>query len=160
MPTHTMTAPVDAADPLQNAGHVVDSAMLAVRQGATGAQERISGAMPAIGHFVSRLVYTSCYGLSFGVVFPVMLVVRIVPKDNAMVHGLVDGAIAAREQVDGWGNGAIEEKYHDHDLEGAEFQDVEAEADSPPVATTHHRKRATTRRGGNHKPATKSARKR
>jgi hypothetical protein len=160
MPTHTMTAPVDAADPLQNAGDAVDSSMIAVKQGATEAQERISRAMPAIGHFVSRLVYTSCYGLSFGVVFPVMLVVRIVPKDNAMVHGLVDGAIAAREQVEGWGNGAIEEEDDDHDLEGSELHDVEAEADSPPVATTHHRKRATARRGGNHKPAAKSARKR
>ena len=29
--------------------------------------------------------------LSFGVVYPVMLVVHVVPKNNAIVHGLVDG---------------------------------------------------------------------
>ncbi len=158
MRAHVMTALADTADPLRNAGDAVDSAMLAVRQGATDAQERITGAMPAIGRFVSRLVYTSCYGLSYGVVFPVMLVVRIVPKDNAVVHGLVDGAIAAREQAEGWGNGSIEEE--DHDIEESEIHDGEAEADSPPVATTNHRKHATTRRGATHKPATKSARKR
>lgn len=157
MATHTMTAPVDAADPLQTAGHAVDSAMIAVKQGATEAQERISGAMPAIGHFMSRLVYTSCYGLSFGVVYPVMLVVRIVPKDNAMVHGLVDGAIAARDQVESWGAGTIEEELHEADV--SESGDGESEAESPPEATTNHRHRST-RRGGSHKAATRSARKR
>jgi hypothetical protein len=130
----------------------MDSAMVAVRQGAHDAQERVAGALPAIGEFMSRLVYTSCYGLSYGVVFPVMLVVRMMPKDNAMVHGLIDGAIAAREQVEGWGAGTMEEF---HEVE----ESVDGESESPSEEATDHRRRGT-RRGGSHKAATRSSRKR
>jgi hypothetical protein len=31
-----------------------------------------------------------------------MLLARAVPKDNAFVHGLIDGAQAARDMVDDW----------------------------------------------------------
>jgi hypothetical protein len=34
------------------------------------------------------------------VVFPTVLVARSVPKDNPLVHGLVDGAHAAVDMVD------------------------------------------------------------
>ena len=153
---HALTTHADAADPLRDAGDAMGSAMEAVRQGASDAQERITGAMPAVGQFVSRLVYTSCYGLSYGIVFPVMLVVRMVPKDNAVVHGLVDGAIAAREQVEGWGGGATEEDLHEADE--SESGDDKAGDDSPSEATTNHRRRST-RRSGSHK-ATGSSRKR
>jgi hypothetical protein len=85
------------------------SAFESVRAGAHELQVRATEALPATSHFLSRVVYKTSYALSFGVTFPVMLVVRIVPKDNAIVHGLVDGAIAARDRVDAWRGEAIEE---------------------------------------------------
>ena len=149
MCAQALTGQAGSSAPLHNSGNVVDSALVAVRQGVYDAQERISGAIPAIGQFMSRLVYTSCYGLSYGVVFPVMLVARMVPKDNAMVHGLVDGAIAAREQVEGWSAETIEEVLHEED---------ETEGDSPSKSKTNHRHRGA-HRGGNAK-VTRSHRKR
>jgi hypothetical protein len=37
--------------------------------------------------------------LSYGVVFPATLIARSVPKDNAAVRGLIDGARAAADKV-------------------------------------------------------------
>ena len=48
--------------------------------------------------------------------FPVMMLVRIVPKDNAVVHGLIDGALAARDRVHEWGEEAVEEDLHDSEV--------------------------------------------
>ena len=61
--------------------------------------------MPAISDFVGRLVYTTCYAVSYGVVFPTVFVIQAVPKDNALVHGLVDGAHAARDAIVGGHDG-------------------------------------------------------
>ena len=76
-------------------------ALQAAKDGAADAQVRVSEMMPAIGGFLSRLTYTTCYAVSYGVVFPSLMVARAVPKDNAIVNGLVDGARAAREALDG-----------------------------------------------------------
>jgi hypothetical protein len=133
----------------------MDSAMVAIMHGAHDAQERVSGALPAIGQFMSRMVYTSCYGLSYGVVFPVMMVVRLVPKENAMVHGFVDGAIAAREQVEGWGAEMIEDH---HDGDEFEAEDDVTKSNDSSRAKSNHRHRSTSRRSS--AKATKSPRKR
>jgi hypothetical protein len=50
---------------------------------------------------MSRLVYTTSYAVSFGVVFPTLFVVQALPKDNALIHGLVDGAHAAQDALNG-----------------------------------------------------------
>lgn len=96
--TSTQTA---SADPLRSAADAMALALQAARDGASDAQERVSEMMPAIGGFVSRLTYTTCYAVSYGVVFPSLLLARAVPKDNAIVHGLVDGARAARDALEG-----------------------------------------------------------
>lgn len=49
--------------------------------------------------FLSRMVYTASYSVSFGLVFPVMLLARSVPSGNALVRGLTDGSHAARRAV-------------------------------------------------------------
>ena len=54
----------------------------------------------ATGLFVSRFVYTTCYTISYGVVFPSVLLARAVPVNNAAVRGLIEGAQAARHKVD------------------------------------------------------------
>jgi hypothetical protein len=88
-----------SADPLRSAADAMAMALQAAKDGAADAQERVSQMAPAIGGFVSRLTYTTCYAVSYGVVFPALLVARTVPKDNAIVNGLVDGARAARDAI-------------------------------------------------------------
>ena len=50
--------------------------------------------------FASRFVYSTCYTLSYGVVFPAMLLARAIPRNNEAVRGLIDGAHAAILKVD------------------------------------------------------------
>lgn len=89
------------ADPLRSAADAMALALQAAKDGAADAQHRVNEALPAIGGFVSRLTYTTCYAVSYGVVFPSLLIARAVPKENAIVHGIVDGARAARDAVGG-----------------------------------------------------------
>jgi len=86
-------------DPMRSAADAMALALQAAKDGAADAQERVTEMMPAIGGFVSRLTYTTCYAVSYGVVFPSLLVARAVPRENAIVHGLVDGARAARDAI-------------------------------------------------------------
>lgn len=50
--------------------------------------------------FGKKVVYTTCYMLSYGVCFPVFVAARYVPKNNQFVHGLIDGSEAAKVAVD------------------------------------------------------------
>ena len=100
-------AGVGEADPLKSVADAMETAVQAARDGASDARAAVDRAIPAISQFVSRFVYTTSYSISYGVVFPAMLIARAVPKDNALVHGLVDGARAAREMAEDW-QGVIE----------------------------------------------------
>ena len=93
---HRTTA--EASDTARRAG---DTA----RNGLQTLTSAVSETIPAAGNVVSRAVYTTSFVVSYGFVFPMMLVARAVPGDNALVRGLVDGANAAREQVAMWGGG-------------------------------------------------------
>lgn len=90
------------ADPLKSVADAMETAVQAARDGASDARAAVDRAIPAISQFVSRFVYTTSYSISYGVVFPAMLIARAVPKNNALVHGLVDGARAAREMAEDW----------------------------------------------------------
>ena len=93
------------ADPLKSVADAMETAVQAARDGAADAKAAVDRAIPAISQFVSRFVYTTSYSLSYGFVFPAMLLVRAVPKDNALVHGLVDGVQAAKDMVEDWKGG-------------------------------------------------------
>ncbi len=95
MPESTVTSEAEASDPLKSAADAMAMAVQAARDGASDAQAKAAEMMPAIGGFLSRLTYTTCYAVSYGVVFPTVLVARAVPKDNVIVQGLVEGAHAA-----------------------------------------------------------------
>lgn len=99
MSNATMTAEANTTDPLHTTTNAMSLAVQAARDGAADARTRVAEAMPAIGLFLSRFTYTTCYTLSYGFVFPTMLIVRAIPKENCIVHGLVDGGRAAREAV-------------------------------------------------------------
>lgn len=50
--------------------------------------------------FGSKVVYTACYTLSYGVCFPIFMACRYIPKNNELVNGLVDGGASANHAVD------------------------------------------------------------
>eukprot|EP00475_Leptophrys_vorax_P030736 TRINITY_DN46255_c0_g1_i1.p2 TRINITY_DN46255_c0_g1~~TRINITY_DN46255_c0_g1_i1.p2 ORF type:complete len:134 (-),score=12.43 TRINITY_DN46255_c0_g1_i1:95-496(-) len=50
--------------------------------------------------FGSKMVYTACYTLSYGVCFPIFLASKYVPKNNELVNGLIDGGISASHAAD------------------------------------------------------------
>ena len=98
--SENVAAEAASSDPLKNVADAMETALQAAKDGASDARATVEKAMPAVGRFMSRLVYTTCYTVSYGVVFPTVLVARSIPGNNAMVNGLVDGAKAARDAVD------------------------------------------------------------
>lgn len=50
--------------------------------------------------FGSKVLYTACYTLSYGVCFPVFMACRYIPKNNEFVEGLMDGGSSANRAVD------------------------------------------------------------
>jgi hypothetical protein len=83
-------------------------ALQGAQRGAADATEAAVRTWAATSRFVQRIVYTSCYTLSYGVVFPSVLVARSVPRNNAAVQGLIEGAHAARRKVEGIYQPALE----------------------------------------------------
>lgn len=93
------STPEVPADKLQQVGQAMVTAAAAVRQGADDARANALELAPAVGESVSRAVYATCYYLSYGVVFPAVFVASLLPLNNAVGFGLVDGASAAKEAV-------------------------------------------------------------
>ncbi len=87
-------------DPLRSVADALDAAVEAAKGGVNEVRATASDALPALGNFLSAFTYKTCYLASYGLVFPTVLVVRAIPKENPVVHGLVDGARAAIDLVD------------------------------------------------------------
>jgi hypothetical protein len=51
---------------------------------------------------MTRVVYRTSYTMSYGVVFPVLLMAQFIPKANPVSHGLIDGGRAALDAVEKW----------------------------------------------------------
>ena len=81
----------------------------AARDGAADARAAADRTWEATHRFACRFVYTTTYTVSYGVVFTSALLARSVPRDNAAVRGLIDGARAAVEKVDHLRDAAPEE---------------------------------------------------
>ncbi|MFO0953110.1 MAG: hypothetical protein U0835_18545 [Isosphaeraceae bacterium] len=92
----------DAAMPFSPNGTAIsmDAALGAARQGASDAREAADRFAANAGRFAARFIYTTCYTVSYGVVFPAVMIARSVPRNNAAVRGLTDGASAASRKVD------------------------------------------------------------
>jgi len=50
--------------------------------------------------FGSKIVYTACYSLSYGICFPILMACHWIPKNNQIVRGLVDGGASANKAAD------------------------------------------------------------
>ena len=86
-------------DPLRSVADALDAAVQAAKGGVKDVRVTASGALPALNSFLSGLTYKTCYAVSYGIVFPTALVARAIPQENAVVHGLIDGARAAIDMV-------------------------------------------------------------
>ena len=100
--SENMVTGSSSADPLKSVADALETAVQAARDGAADAKTAVEKALPAASRFLSRFIYTTSYTLSYGVVFPAVLIAKSIPSDNALVHGLVDGAKAASDTVDQW----------------------------------------------------------
>jgi hypothetical protein len=98
--TDDVTTETATSDPLKSVADAMENAVQAAKEGAIDARARVEEALPRVNRFVARLVYTTSYTLSYGVVFPTMFVAQSIPKENPIVHGLVDGAHAAFDALD------------------------------------------------------------
>jgi hypothetical protein len=146
-----------ATDTVDSSTGTVAAAPGSVRDGAYEIQARASEALPATGRFLGRVVYNSAYAVSFGVTFPVMMVVRAMPKENALVHGLVDGALAARDRVHEW-RGEPEGDLHDAEDEVSRASE---NGSAHHEATSEHttRRRPKAKRSATKKTTRSSSRK-
>ncbi len=86
-------------DPLRSVADALDAAVQVAKGGVKDVRAAASGALPALGSFLSGATFKTCYAVSNGVVFPAALVARAIPKENAVVYGLIDGARAAIDMV-------------------------------------------------------------
>jgi hypothetical protein len=95
--SETTAIPTDSI--LETTTGTLDTITKAARDGAADAREMANRVWAGTSLFLCRFVYTTSYTLSYGVVFPASLIARTVPKDNAAVRGLIDGARAATDKV-------------------------------------------------------------
>ena len=79
---------------------VLDLVSKAARDGAADARDAAIRTWNATSQFASRFVYSTCYTVSYGVVFPAVFLAHSIPRNNAVVRGLVDGAQDAIHKVD------------------------------------------------------------
>jgi hypothetical protein len=87
-------------EPLDAPTGALEMVKRAAKEGASDAQAAADRVWSATELFVCRFVYTTCYTISYGVVFPSTLISRSIPRDNVAVRGLIDGANAAVRKVD------------------------------------------------------------
>jgi hypothetical protein len=104
----TMATKTSNRDPLKTVADALDVAVKAAKDGAADTKATAGKMLPATGRFLSRFVYTTSYTLSYGVVFPAILIAKSMPGNNAVMHGFVDGAKAANDMVGQMKNRRVE----------------------------------------------------
>jgi hypothetical protein len=98
MPRNVATK-ASSRDPLKTIADALDSAVRAAKDGVADAKATAGKVFPVTGRFLSQFVYATSYTVSYGVVFPAVLIAKSIPANNAIVHGLVEGAQAANDKV-------------------------------------------------------------
>jgi hypothetical protein len=86
--------------PAGSSASALDLVTQAARDGAADARLAAERMWESSGRFTARLIYTTCYTASYGVVFPAVLLARAIPRNNEAVRGLIDGAHDAIRQAD------------------------------------------------------------
>jgi hypothetical protein len=66
----------------------------AAKSGASDASRAAQGFFPAVGRTLVKGVHATGYAVGYGTTFPVVLVGRLLPKNNAIGYGCIDGGAA------------------------------------------------------------------
>jgi hypothetical protein len=106
--SENVTSEESANDPMKTVADALEKAVHSATESVADAKASLEKSLPGAQRFMSRLVYTTCYTLSYGVVFPTVWVARSIPADNPLVTGVTEGAKAAIEAVDQLKNRQLE----------------------------------------------------
>ena len=85
----------DVADKLESAASNLEAGVAATTAAAGNWSKSYLNA-----NFASKMAYTACYTLSYGVCFPIFVACHYIPKNTSLVEGLVDGGASANASVD------------------------------------------------------------
>lgn len=97
-----------SVDPLKTIAGALVAAVKGAKGGTADARAAAGNAVPAAGQLLSRVVYTTSYTFSYGLVFPAVMIASSIPTNNAIVHGLKNGARAASDTVNQWKHRQVE----------------------------------------------------
>lgn len=87
------------SDPFESVADAMRDAAHAASEDAARAKEKLRQAGPEVMHSVSRFTYTSCYMVSYGVVYATVFLAKSLPQDNPVMEGFIDGGRAAIDAV-------------------------------------------------------------
>jgi hypothetical protein len=87
-------------EPVKTSARALDLLTKGARDGAGDARAAATRTWDATSQIASRFVYSTCFTVSYGVVFPVVLLARVIPRNNEAVRAMIDGAHAAIRKVD------------------------------------------------------------
>lgn len=90
-------SPVEAVAPVVVASTAAGELLC---QAAVKSKSLLQQAVPATQDVLTRVVYNGSYYLAFGVTFPALFAVRMIPGGRRLVSGFVDGAHAASQYLD------------------------------------------------------------
>ena len=90
MSIHADAVQESESDPLKTIADALEEA-------ANGSSHKQGVEAKALGEQWTRIIYNTSYAVSYGVMMPTALVVSMLPKENALMHGLMDGARAAKD---------------------------------------------------------------
>ncbi|HXJ77771.1 MAG TPA: hypothetical protein VMS64_03725 [Candidatus Methylomirabilis sp.] len=97
----TKAAVPSGKDAFAAVGEAIAAAADAMKKSTSDARHAAAEAMPVLNSALAKTAYTTSYYAAFGVVFAAVTLSRLVPPDNALAHGIRDGATAARDIVGG-----------------------------------------------------------
>jgi len=96
------TNPPETNEFLSNVADAMEAAAsrLESTNGAVPQASGVASGRPVSSNFGLKLLYSSCYSLSFGVCFPVFVLKQYVPTNNPLFQGLADGATSAGQSAE------------------------------------------------------------
>ncbi|MBS0262639.1 MAG: hypothetical protein JSS02_11865 [Planctomycetes bacterium] len=80
-------------------GSTTAAAGTALKSLAATTTARARGFASSAGKALNRAIYVSCYSVSYGVTFPTVLLLNVIPGGVSFATGVADGARAARDYV-------------------------------------------------------------
>jgi hypothetical protein len=109
--TTSPASAIDATnDSVPSATAAISNAGAAVGNTAGEMADEVRGFIPAVGKLLSRAVYHGCYFTTYGITFPTVLLVNVIPGGISLAAGISDGARSARDYVRGMRQKASEKQ--------------------------------------------------